>query len=214
MVYEILFLKKEQELDSKIVAQLDYERQNAELHALQNELDPHFVFNSLNTLAPLIATDTEKAQVFTTKLAQVYKYLLLNKERELITLGEELRFIEDFFFLLQIRHEQKLKLRINLNGEALHKIMILPFALQVLVENAIKHNQFSEQKPLLISISANNQFIQVCNTVSAKAYGVESTHIGLKNLSARYKLTCNRDIILNETKECFIVKLPFIKTTI
>ena len=98
LTYEILFLQKEQELDSKIVAQLDYERQSAELNVLKAELDPHFIFNSLNTLAPLIVTETAKAQVFTTKLAQTYKYLLLKKDRELISLGEELRFIEDYFF--------------------------------------------------------------------------------------------------------------------
>ena len=214
LTYEILFLQKEQELDSKIVAQLDYERQSAELNVLKAELDPHFIFNSLNTLAPLIVTETAKAQVFTTKLAQTYKYLLLKKDRELISLGEELRFIEDYFFLLQIRHEHKLKLQIELNEMAPHKVMILPFALQLLIENAIKHNQFSETSPLVINITLTKQFIQVSNTVHPKTYGVESTYVGLKNLSARYRLTCNRDIIIYQTPDTFLVKLPLIKTTI
>jgi len=214
LIYEILFLNKEQELDSKIVAQLDYERQHAELHVLKNELDPHFVFNSLNTLAPLIATDAAKAQTFTSKLAQVYKYLLLNKDREIISLGEELRFVQDYFFLLQIRYEHKLKLHIAITEASLNKTMILPFALQLLIENAIKHNQFSEEKPLIISISQNKQFIQVSNTTYIKSYGVDSANVGLKNLRARYKLTCHRDIIIYPAKDLFIVKLPLIKTTV
>lgn len=214
LTYEILFLQKEQELDSKIVAQLDYERQSAEMHALKSELDPHFIFNAFNTLAPLISTDAAKAQTFTTKLAQAYKYLLLNKDRELISLGEELRFIEDYFFLLQIRHEGKMKLQIETAGLTPHHMMILPFSLQVLLENAIKHNQFSEAAPLIITISLNKQFIQVSNSVHLKPFGVESTHVGLKNLSSRYKLTCKRDIVIYETKENFIVKLPLIKTAV
>lgn len=92
--------------------------------------------------------------------------------------------------------------------------MIVPFALQILIENAIKHNQFSEQEPLIITISLNKQFLQVCNTTSLKKYGVESTHVGLKNLSARYRLTCHRDIVIYTADEKFIVKLPLIKTTV
>jgi two-component system, LytTR family, sensor kinase len=211
--YEILFLKKEQELDSKVVAQLDQDRQSAELQALTNELDPHFIFNALNVLSPLISTNAAKAQVFTIKLAQTYKYLLRNKDRELIPLQEELHFIQDYFFLLQIRHEAKLQLEIKLNGLATSSILILPFALQALVENAIKHNQFSDEKPLHITITLTKQFIQISNTNNPKHYSVESTNVGLKNLSARYKLICNKDIIVYHTQDIFLVKLPFVKAT-
>jgi two-component system, LytTR family, sensor kinase len=214
LVYEILFLKKEQELDSKIVAQLDHERQSAELQALASELEPHFIFNALNVLSPLITTDAAKAQVFTIKLSQAYKYLLLNKDRELITLQEEIHFIQDYFFLLQIRHENKVRLEMDLHGMPTNTIMILPFALQVLVENAIKHNQFSEENPLVICIAVNKQFIQLSNTFHPKSYIVQSTNVGLKNLSARYKLICNKDIIIYQTENTFLVKLPLIKTAI
>jgi sensor histidine kinase YesM len=214
LTYEILFLQKEQELDSRIVEQLDYERQSAELNVLKAELDPHFVFNALNTLAPLITTDAAKAHIFTIKLSQAYKYLLLKRNHELITVSEELRFIEDYFFLQQIRHENQLKLHIELNGMVPGKILILPFALQLLIENAIKHNFFSDEKPLVITISLSKQFIQVCNTVHPKPYAVESTHVGLKNLSARYRLTCNKDISIHATNHTYIVKLPIIKPTV
>ena len=212
--YEILFLLKEQELDSKIVAQLDYERQSAELQALNSELEPHFVFNALNVLSPLIAIDTSKAQTFTYKLTQVYKYLLQNKDRELISLRDELRFIQDYFYLLQIRHENKLRLNIALHDMPIDQVMILPFALQVLVENAIKHNHFTEEKPLSITISLNKQFIRLCNTIHPKPYAEESTNVGLKNLSARYKLISNKDIIIHQTTESYIVKVPVLKTTL
>lgn len=213
LVYEILFLHKEAELDSKIVDQLDLERQYAEMHVLKNELDPHFIFNSLTTLSHLIAFDTEKAQLFNSKLAQAYKYLLLNKDRELITLEEELRFIEDYFFLLQIRYDHKLHLEVNLNGQDAYKIMILPCALQTLVENAIKHNSFTDKQPLKINISMQRSHLHVSNNIYSSSYMVPSTHVGLKNLRMRYKLTCQRDIIVNKTREAFIVKLPLIKPT-
>jgi two-component system, LytTR family, sensor kinase len=212
--YEIHFLQKEQELDSKIVQQLDHERQFAELQALNSELDPHFIFNALNVLSPLISVDAAKAQLFTIKLAGAYKYLLRNKERDLITLADELRFIQDYFFLLQIRHDNKLRLVLDLQECETRTIMILPFALQLLVENAIKHNQFSEEKELLITISLQKPFIEVRNTVNKKPFPIQSTHVGLKNLSARYKLICNKDIIVYHTDELFLVKLPLIKTTL
>jgi two-component system, LytTR family, sensor kinase len=209
--YEIHFLKKEQELDSMLVELLDYERQFAELQALNSELDPHFMFNALNVLSPLITVDAAKAQVFTIKLAQVYKYLLRNKDRDLVTLSEELRFIQDYFFLLQIRHENKLHLILDLQEAEAPTIMILPFALQLLVENAIKHNEFSDKKPLVITISQQKQFIEVRNTINKKPFSTQSTHVGLKNLSSRYKLICNKDIIIYHTDDLFLVKLPLVK---
>jgi sensor histidine kinase YesM len=214
LAYEILFMKKEQELDSKIVDQLDYERQHAELYNLKNELDPHFIFNSLNSLLPLILTDSAKAETFTTKLAQVYKYFLLNKDRELISLSEEMRFIEDYFFLLQIRHENKLRLQLEQNGIAFNKLLILPFALQVLVENAIKHNYFSEQQPLTITIALSPDYIRVSNPVTNRTIESDSTNIGLKNLSARYILVCHKDIDIDESENVFSVNLPSIKTSV
>ena len=138
-------------MDNKIVDQLDQERSQAELQALTNEMDPHFIFNSLNTLNHLILNNPPQAHLFNNKLAQVYKYFLINKTRELISLKDEMEFIDDYFFLLQIRHDSKLQLQVELNDEA-NKAMIPPCAIQVLVENAIKHNEFTEHNPLLITI--------------------------------------------------------------
>jgi two-component system, LytTR family, sensor kinase len=209
-IYEAAFLSKERELDVKIVNQLDEERVSAEMTSLKNELDPHFIFNSLTTLSHLIHTDAEKAYLFNSKLAQVYKYFLLHKERELISIHSELEFIEDYYFLLRIRHDEKIKLHINLNGTDGGKNMIVPYALQILVENAIKHNEFSAENPLNITLCVNNKCIQVANTVKPKPYMVSSTNVGLKNLSLRYKLICNKKIRVEKDNRNFIVKLPLI----
>lgn len=211
LMYEILFLNKERELDSKIVHQLDRERSQAELESLRKELDPHFIFNSLNTLNHLIVNNSQQAYKFNNKLAQVYKYFLINKSNELISIRDELEFIESYFFLLQIRHDNKLKLETQLDGSNDTVTMIPPFALQILVENAIKHNEFSELKPLYIKITLNGEYLKVCNNVKPKPYLVHSTGIGLKNLSSRYKILCNKDIVVENTNEYFAVKLPLIK---
>ena len=210
LIYEILFLSKERELDTKIVDQLDKERSQAELQALTNEMDPHFIFNSLNTLNHLIVNKPQQAHLFNNKLAQVYKYFLINKTRELIPVKDEMEFIDDYFFLLQIRHDGKLHLHVNLDEENT-RAMIPPCALQVLIENAIKHNEFSEDNPLHINISMNGQHIRVTNNAKPKPYSINSTGIGLKNLSSRYRIISKKNIEIEKGRDCFTVKLPLIR---
>ncbi|MBL7737705.1 MAG: histidine kinase [Chitinophagaceae bacterium] len=210
LVYEILFLSKERELDTKIVDQLDKERSQAELQALTNEMDPHFLFNSLNTLNHLILNDARQAHLFNNKLAQVYKYFLINKTRELISLNDEMEFIDNYFYLLQIRHDNKLQLRVDLTEEA-GKAMLPPCAVQVLIENAIKHNEFSDNQPLLIRVSMNGQYIRVSNNAKPKPYVVNSTGIGLKNLNARYRIIAGKSIDIEKNRDSFTVKIPLIK---
>jgi LytS/YehU family sensor histidine kinase len=211
LLYEILFLTKEREQDTRTVTLLDRERWQAELHALRNEMDPHFLFNSLTALNHLILHNPSQAHVFNIRLAQVYKYFLVNKDKELIPLTQELDFIDDYFFLLQIRHGNKLHLDIQLDIDRPGHVQIPPCSLQVLVENAIKHNAFSEEEPLHIVIRVSGQYIKVVNRIRPKPYIIDSTHVGLHNLSSRYKLLFNRDIVVNPGKEEFIVNLPVIK---
>jgi LytS/YehU family sensor histidine kinase len=208
-VYEILFLSKERELDTQIVDQLDRERSQAELQALTNEMDPHFIFNSLNTLNHLIMHEPLQAHAFNNRLAQVYKYFLINKTKELIPLKDELEFIESYFYLLQTRHDDKLQLHTVLSSRS-HYVLIPPCSLQILVENAIKHNEFTEENPLQIKVSANDHFLYVSNNVKPKPYAVNSTGIGLKNLNARYRILFQKDIHIERTRENFTVKLPLI----
>lgn len=210
LLYEILFLSKERELDNKIVDQLDKERSEAELQALTNEMDPHFIFNSLNTLNHLIVNRPQQAHLFNNKLAQVYKYFLINKTRGLISLKDEMEFIDDYFYLLQIRHDGRLHLHVQLDDEN-RLAMIPPCALQVLIENAIKHNEFSESSPLHIKISMNGQYIKVSNNAKPKPYSINSTGIGLKNLNSRYRIISKKSIEIEKGRESFTVKLPLIK---
>ncbi len=213
LIYEILFLSREREIDSQIVKQLDEERLQAELQALSTELDPHFLFNSLNTLNYLINTNPEQAYNFNNKLAQVYKYMLINKAKRLITLEEELEFINNYFFLLQIRHDNKLQMQSEL-GDNYKAVLLPPCALQILLENAIKHNEFTDAHPLLIRITMNGKFLYISNNSKPKMYAVNSTGIGLKNLSSRYKIICQKDIVIENTRENYTVKLPLIRKLI
>jgi len=210
LVYEILFLSKERELDTKIVEELDRERVQAEMDVLNNELDPHFIFNSLNTLNHLILANPEAAHLFNSRLAQVYKYVLVNKSRELVSLSSELEFIESYFFLLQVRHENKLMFELDAKESSTRKIMMPPCALQTVVENAIKHNEFSAENPLKIKLSLNGEYLKVSNNKRPKPYLAESTKIGLRNLSSRYKLVCNKNIVIENEGSNFLVKLPLI----
>jgi LytS/YehU family sensor histidine kinase len=203
-------LSKERELDTKIVEELDRERVQAELDVLYNELDPHFIFNSLNTLNHLILANPESAHLFNSRLAQVYKYVLVNKSRELVSLSSELEFIESYFFLLQVRHENKLTFELDTKESTTRKIMMPPCALQTVVENAIKHNDFSAENPLRIKLSLNSEYLKVSNNKRPKPYLAESTKIGLRNLSSRYKLVCNKNIIIENEGANFLVKLPLI----
>lgn len=212
LLYEILFLSTQRVLYTKIVDQLDWERSKAEMSVLKNELEPHFIFNSLNTLSYLILNDPQTAHEFNSKLASVYKYFLINKDRELITLQGELEFIENYFFVLQVRHDNKLHLSTDLSNHHEGTLMILPYALQVLVENAIKHNEFSDADPLYIKVVLNGEYLQIKNNKKPRPYAVNSTGIGLRNLSSRYRLVCNKDILIETTDNEFTVKLPLIKS--
>ena len=210
LVYEILYLSKEREIDSKVVDQLDWERSMAEMSNLKNELEPHFIFNCLNTLSHLILNDPETAHLFNCKLASVYKYFLINKDRDMISLRNEMEFIDNYFFLVQLRYDNQLHLCKKLDDEKEGKLMIVPFALQIALENALKHNEFTINDPLCISIELNDDFVLIKNNKKEKKYIENSTGIGLKNLKSRYQLSCKKNIKIEITDKEYIVKLPII----
>lgn len=212
LMYEAVFLSVEKELDSKVLAQIDKERLEAEVNVLKNELDPHFFFNCMNALSHLIKEDKEKAHAFVHKLSNIYKYFLRNKEMNFVPMCDELTFLENYYYLLSIRFENNIRIENTIelqNGP----VYILPCTLQVLVENAIKHNFFSEKEPLVISIAMNNHYITVCNPVRPKLQVAESTKVGLRNLKARYRLITNQNVLVQKTGNKFLVKLPIVKQT-
>jgi two-component system, LytTR family, sensor kinase len=210
LLYEALFLSKERDIDIKVANQLDHERAHASIAALKSGLDPHFIFNALTTVAYLVRGEPETAQQFTQKLAQVYKYFLINKDCDLVALQEELRFIDAYFFLLKIRYRQSVQFHLQVQPLS-HHTRIIPCSLQLLVENAIKHNSFSETRPLHISIYVNDKQVTVQNELHPLPYAVESTRIGLLYLKQHYRLLGKQEIAVEQNEHYFKVQLPLIK---
>ena len=212
LLYEVIFLSVEKELDSLVLQQIDHERQEAEVSVLRNELDPHFFFNCMNALSHLVREDGNKAYQFVHNLSNTYKYFLRNKDVDYVSLKDELEFLEAYYFLLRIRFDETIRIENTIdpqNGSAL----ILPCALQVLVENAMKHNFFSEKEPLVVTIGMNHFFITVSNPVRPKLHATDSTKVGLRNLKARYRLITNQNVLVQKTATKFLVKLPVVKQT-
>lgn len=211
LVYEIIYLSKERELADTIAGQLDDDLTRAEMTALRNALDPHFIFNSLNTLSHLITHDPSKANLFNNKLSQVYKYFLINKDKRFVPASSEICFMRNYFYLLKIRHGDKVVLSIDGDLQVYDDILIIPCALQLLVENAIKHNQFTKDHPLHINIKIEGKFLRVQNNLRKRNIKPASTGMGLRNLQAQYQLISNKSIITEKNEGGFIVKLPLLR---
>ena len=175
---------------------------------LKNQVNPHFLFNSLNTLSSLIDTQPETSKMFIGRLSSIYRYILDNSHKDKIPLKSELDFVSDYFELHKIRDEEKIVLTINVSDA--EKLWILPVSLQVLLENAIKHNMATREKPLNIMIYTEDKYVIVSNTLQRMAVQLKSTKIGLKNLSQRFRLVTGRALIIEETDNDFKVKVPLL----
>jgi uncharacterized membrane protein (DUF485 family) len=210
-VYETVFLVKESESDKLRNEQMERAKAEAELEALKNQIDPHFIFNSLNTLSHLIEENPFKAKLFNEHMAGVYRYILQNKARDLVLLGEELEFLQNYFSLLLIRFEKAVELKLSIAPSASDEFLITPISLQVLAENAVKHNEFSNTEPLIVSVELKEETIVVQNNLHKKDLRKVSSKIGLKNLNERYKLTTGKEIKIEESEQSFKVTLPVLK---
>jgi sensor histidine kinase YesM len=175
---------------------------------LRNQVNPHFLFNSLNTLSSLISIQPEIAESFINRLSSIYRYILENISKDKVSLDAELSFIRDYFFLHKIRDDEKIELEVKVKET--EKFEILPVSLQILVENAIKHNKATREEPLKISIFVDGQLIVVKNNLQRVATQIRSTGIGLKNLAERVRLISGRDLIIEETNNYFLVKVPLL----
>jgi len=182
---------------------------NAKYESLKSQLDPHFLFNSLNVLVSLIEEDTDKAQKFTTSLSKVYRYVLEQKDKDLVSLEEELAFAKTYMLLLKMRFENAIDCTIP---EKVHnpEAKIVPLSLQILLENCIKHNIVSEQQPLHISIVESINTLTVTNNFQEKRSLNKSSGIGLKNITERYQILSTRTILINQSKSEFKVELPLL----
>lgn len=174
---------------------------------LKNQVNPHFLFNSLNTLSSLIRTDVDLSEDFIYKLSSVYRYVLENMENELVPVSTELKFVEDYFYLQKIRDQEKIELNIEVKNH--EEGMIPPVSVQMLVENALKHNVASRNNPLTVTIHYEGlDKLVVRNDLRKKTQLSQSSKIGLKNLKKRCSLILKRDIEIQETGDEYIVKLP------
>ena len=210
-IYEMIFLNRERAYNQSRVEQLNVAKAQAELEALKNQIDPHFIFNSLNTLSFLITRDPQNARLYNDTLAKVYRYILSNKERDLVLLREEIEFISNYFYLLKIRFGDAISMVIEITDLSSENFLIPPISLQALVENAIKHNEFNDKTPLTINVSISSAHVIVKNVINPRSYSTPTSKIGLGNLDNRYKLITKRNIVIENNFKSFSVKLPIIK---
>lgn len=211
-IYETVFLVKDSENEMLKNEQLVRAKAEAELQALKNQIDPHFMFNSLNTLSHLIDEMPAKAKEFNDHLADVYRYILQSKSKDLVLLREEILFLQDYFSLQEIRYGNAVKLQLDVPDEVQDQYMIPPISLQVLVENAFKHNVFNLHKPLQIDVLAEDQKIVVLNAIMKKEIIKKQTlKVGLLNLKERYKLITDLPVEIKATTKSFRVYLPILK---
>lgn len=186
----------------------EVEREKFKYNLLRNQLNPHFLFNSLNTLSAMVYTKTPDESVeYIDKLSDFYRYVLVNEGKNLIPLKEEIEIINKYGDILKTRFQDSFVLNINLNEEDTN---ILFMSLQLLVENAVKHNIASKEKPLTVNIYSENNYIVVSNNIVPRKDNVFSTGIGLDNLNERYKIIANKGIRIIDDKEKFTVKIPMI----
>ena len=191
----------------KRAQQLTEEKMRYHYETLKNQMNPHFLFNSLNTLSSIIYQDVELADRFIVKLSSIYRYILDQQDYKLVSLENELTFVKDYFYLQQLRDNDRIGMEILVDQPA--NYMILPVSLQLLVENALKHNIATTEKPLKIQISMEDgKYAIVVNNLQPKQQLDGSFQIGLKNLGERIKLVTGKELIVEETNERFCVKIP------
>lgn len=188
--------------------QLKREQLALQYETLKNQVNPHFLFNSLNSITSLIKKDPDKAILFVKKLSEVFRYVLKQKDNEISSIDEELIFLESYIFLEKIRFGENLNVNIDVKE---NKQYIIPLSLQMLVENAIKHNIISKEFPLTISIySKNENYIAVTNNLKRK-HSVNTGRFGLENIKSRFEFFTSNPLIISENESDFTVEIPVIK---
>ncbi len=182
----------------------------AELQVIKSQINPHFLFNNLNVLSTLIMKNNGEANRFIEEFSKVYRYILTNHDKELIELRTELDFIEPYIFLLKKRFADGLTVKLNI-PQAYRHFYIIPASLQLLIENAIKHNIISKAKPLFIDVHVNgNNTIVVSNNLQPRESSVSSTKIGLNNIKKRYWLVSGQEVTVDVSQEIFSVSIPLL----
>ncbi|MGB3144019.1 MAG: 2TM domain-containing protein [Maribacter sp.] len=186
---------------------------SAKFDALKNQLDPHFLFNSLNVLTSLIEEDPAQAQKFTTSLSKVYRYVLEQKSKTLISVDEELQFARTYVRLLKMRFEESIVFEIPEKASD-PELKIVPLSLQLLLENAVKHNVVNASRPLHIKIYEEDGYLYVANNLQEKSVVKKSSGVGLQNIRQRYAMLTNKEMQIFKTSTEFKVRLPMLRAIV
>ena len=189
---------------------MEKEAVRSQFDALKNQVNPHFLFNSLSILSSLVEVDSRLAVQFIGRLSKAYRYILEQRDNDQVSLRTELDFIAAYTFLLTIRFEDKLFVTIDVPEADRDRYAIAPLTLQLLVENAVKHNRLSEEEPLRVSITREGDWLLVANPIQPRPDREESTGIGLQNITNRYRLLTDRPVWVGEQDGEFAVKLPLL----
>ncbi|HTF81159.1 MAG TPA: histidine kinase [Cytophagales bacterium] len=209
VVYECMFFFDNWKKAILYNEELKKEHTIAQYESLKNQINPHFLFNSLNTLAAIIPQDPDQAVDFVQKLSNSYRYLLKMKERELVTLDDELEFVHSYIFLIKSRYGNNIQISIDDQAER-REVLLPPVSLQMLLENCIKHNVITKEKPLYIQISVESDQVRVVNNRQPKQMTEPSTGLGLENIRKRYIVLSNRKMYIYASEANFEVVLPLL----
>lgn len=200
---------KKEVIEQKIIAK----SANAQFESLKNQLDPHFLFNSLNVLSALIDENPNQAQKFTSSMSKIYRYVLDQKDKEVVTVEEELDFAKTYSELLKTRFEDSVNFEIEVKDDV-KQYFVVPLSLQLLLENAIKHNFATAQKPLEIKIYNEEGFLCLENNYQPRDLVKDRDGIGLSNIVQRYALLSDKNVFIEKSEDYFKVKVPLLKEKI
>ena len=208
-IYEGIYLFKKWKKSLVLTASLEKENIQSQFEVLKNQINPHFLFNSLSILASIIPADPDKAVDFVNRFSKIYRYVLDVKDEIVVELKDELDFVMSYIFLQKIRFGENLMIITNIDAKVLNKF-VLPLSLQLLIENAIKHNEISDAYSLTITITNNEDCIIIKNDLQKIQDDSNSTKIGLKNLKERYRLISDSAPKFYIKENMFVAEIPFL----
>ena len=189
---------------------LERENLQAQLLVLKNQVNPHFLFNNFSILTSLIESDPQKSVTFVNRLSKSYRYILSQPNAEKIALRAELDFIDTYIFLLKSRFEEKLQIKIEIPEPYYDLYLVAPLTLQLVIENAVKHNRMSDEDPLTITITIDENHLLISNPIQLRPVTENSTGLGLQNIINRYKLLTSKSVEISKTDGCFTIKIPLL----
>ena len=208
----VYLIVKIREREIKKYNRLEREKIHSQLQTLRNQINPHFLFNSFNTLILEIEENPEKAVTYVEHLSDFYRSIVVNREKDLISLEEEIKILKDYSFIQQKRYGSALQININVSQDEQMKYSIVPLALQLLLENAVKHNAISQETPLRIDVFINDDdtHLIIANNINKKMHPEKGSSLGLQNIQKRYEILFDKTVIAESDDNTFTVKIPLV----